>query len=765
MGGAEDMTGLTYIACIVNKIKSPIEHWKSIQKMNVATITKRIETQITKFILLSEEVQELIKTKQAYLLLNVEDVIPDELNISNMKNFLPPLVNIKMPTLQNVSDAFNKELLDALRKGSVKQEQMINIIRAKIIQFSFGIIELVHKTVHKKAAIMTNNIGEPFLENACCESTSEGTLKYFIDAQPDIAVYNDRVNGLANILYDVIRMGKAGIYYDPRDTKNIIPPLPNEFSEETIYKAFIVFCKYGNTMPISEELRAVCMNKPEDFDDKSSLNAQIRRLKSDGRNYSQDMFQQLLTIVNKNNIITSQRQSLTMNTVQALKDILESLEQRNVVNIPVAFTEKFKRVLDNFVINGLVEDTPEMRTFQNYLAAACDSMAANITDFIKRSPMIEKKDYTFFKECIDTISDFQETGDNTVIESKEETVFKMMNFIKNSLRCLTREFPNIIINKVDNANVVIPKHWGLSDIHAGDIRNIINGHYVSLYEFYDDEDVAVILQNYMRLTRDTEILCKLTEFYAPVAPLDQGKAELRIYSTMEMRLVVRLFKYYFYSTLTDLISLKDADEVLIKSRVKQRSEDLGDSELTSTTSAFDVQNGDITELDIVTGEKKDIADKIAKLLNAFVRIICNDKKVINYNYKSMMDKILRSREKEKDDITEYLKIKTDEEREVETIFKNQKLERWSKGLQKGLVNYQKDTYDDEREAIEKQMKIDARLGKNKDISDMNKDMFAFDMEEEDRANAEIEEETTRIDYMGEDADFDELGMDGDEEFL
>ena len=766
MGGAEDMTGLTYLACIVHKIKSPIDHWKSIQKMNIAMITKRIETQITKFILLTEEVQALIKAKENYLLLNIEDTIPDELNIANMTHFLPPLVSIKMPTIQNVTDAFNKELLDALRKGSVKQEQMINIIRSKIIQFSFGIIELIQKTVHKKAAIMTNNIGEPFLENACCDSTGDtGTLKYFIREQPDIGVYNDRVIGLANTLHDILRMGKAGIYYDPRDTKNIIPPLPGEFSEETIYKAFIVFCKYGTTMPISEELRAICMNKPEGFNDKAGLSEQIRRLKSDGRNYSQETFQQLLTLVNRNNIVNSERQTLTMNTVEALKDILE---RENVLNMPLAFTEKFKRILDNFEINGLVEDTAEMRLFQNYLSSANDLMVASINDFVQRSPVIKKDEFKFFKECIDSISDFQETGDNMVIESQDETVFKMMTFIKNSLRCLTREFPNIIINKVDNANVVIPKHWGLSDKHTGDIRSIINNHYVSLYEFYDIEDVEVILQQFIRATRDTDILAKLTEFYAPLSiTRPQAQSEQKyIYSTMERRLTIRLFKYYFYSTLTTLISLKDDDEVLIKRKVKKvAEEDLGESELTTTEHAFDAQNGDITELEIVSGEKKDIADNIAKLLNAFVSIICNDKKVINYNYKGMMDKVLRSKEKEKDDITFKLKEMTDEEREVETIFKNQKLERWNKGLQKGLVSYQKDTYDEEREAMEKQMKMDSRLGKNKDISDMNKEMYAFDMVEEDQTNAEIDDEVNRIDYMGEDADYEELGLDGDEEFL
>jgi hypothetical protein len=375
MGGAEDKTGMTYLACIVNKVKSPVEHWKSIQKVNVATIVSRIETQITRFILQTEEVQELIKAKQQYVLLNVEETIPDVHNISNMVQFLPPLIPIKMKNIQNVSEAFNKELLESLRSGSIKQNNMINVIRGKIIYYAFGINELIQKTVHKKAAIMTNNAGEPFLENACCDTGGkDSTLQYFIETQPDIAVYNRRIVDLATSLHYVIRMGKAGMYFDPRDTKNIIPPLPSEFSEETIYKAFIVFCKYGSNVPISEELKAICMNKPEDYNDKSSLSEQMRKLKNEGRNYSQETFQQLLEIVNKNNVITNNRHSIIINIVQSLKDMLQSLEQRNSVNLPLAFTEKFLDVLEKFEINGLVEDTADMRSLQNYLAAANDSM-------------------------------------------------------------------------------------------------------------------------------------------------------------------------------------------------------------------------------------------------------------------------------------------------------------------------------------------------------------------------------------------------------
>jgi hypothetical protein len=732
--------------------------------LNASTITKRLEAQITRFLLPTEEVQEIIKAKQQYLLLNPEEVIPVEHQIANMRHFLPPLGPLRLQTIQPVTEGFNKALLDALRKGSLKQTEMMNVMRGKMIQYGIGIIELIQKTVLKKTAIMTNNGGVPFLENACCQGTGkQGTLAYFIEAQPDIAVYNTHVTELANTLHDLIRMAKAGLYFDPRDTKNVIPPLPTEFSEDTIYKAFIVFCKYGSNLPISPEMKAICMNKPENFNDQLSLNEQIRKLKGDGRNYSNATLQKLLLLVNRSNIVNTIRQNVLPNTKQALEDLLSSLEYRQVENIPAAFLDKLRKVLSSYEINGLTEDTADMRALQNYLATVNELMMQNLLEFVKKTGVISDSEFAFFKECLVNISEFQDTGDNRILDSQDETVFKMMNFIKNSLRCLTREFPNIILNKVDNGSVVLPKHWGLSARHIMDVNTIIENHYVSLNEFYEDNDIQTILQKYVQLTRDTETLAKLTEYYAPL----QLGADKYIYSTMERRLVIRLFKFYFYSTLTDLMELKDDDDVLIRRRTKKSTnadEELGESELTTPYNAFAAQNGDLLELEIIQGEQKEVGEKVAKLLNAFVGIICNDKKVVNYNYKSMLDRVLRSREKEKDDITSRLKHMTDEEREVETIFKNQQLERWNKGLQKGLVSYQKGTYDEEREAMEKQMVMDARLNKNKDVSDMNREMYRFDMLAEDQDAAAIEDEDMRIDYMGEDADYEEFGLDGDEEF-
>ena len=64
-----------------------------------------------------------------------------------------------------------------------------------------------------------------------------------------------------------------------------------------------------------------------------------------------------------------------------------------------------------------------------------------------------------------------------------------------------------------------------------------------------------------------------------------------------------------------------------------------------------------------------------------------------------MEKVTRSSEKEKDMIVEFLTNLTDEQREVENIFKNFRLGDWSVGLQKGYRKYDPDTYDKERKNI------------------------------------------------------------------
>lgn len=120
-----------------------------------------------------------------------------------------------------------------------------------------------------------------------------------------------------------------------------------------------------------------------------------------------------------------------------------------------------------------------------------------------------------------------------------------------------------------------------------------------------------------------------------------------------------------------------------------------------------------------------------------------------------------NKEKEKDIITTYLKDLTDEEREVENLFKNSRLGKWSKGLQKGLRVYQKDTYDEERDELESQTLIDLKLGNNDLVTNMNRNIYAMDAIEEQALQEKIEKEELNMGLMGDDDDYE---GDGDEYF-
>ena len=759
LDGSEDTSAVMYIACVASKMeKRSIVPWSGIAGFKDKDLFIRIKGIINGIILKDNEVQEGIKEKLNYLLINKEEDIPEEHNILRWNNFLPQLRPFKLKTLQNISPQFKDQLIQTMREKNNKQDEMLLSIQSKIIFFSLGIQELIQKTVHKKNAILTNANFEPFLENACCDNEEINALKYFIKEQPDIASYNKSVKILGDLINDLTRMGKAGIMYDPKDTKREFLKLPETFSEETIYRAFIVFCKYNNNLPISEELRAICLNKPDNYDKNDTIEENIRKLKRDGKLYTTESLEQLLTIVNRENMV-----KLKLNTpinhlsINVLKQIIISMNERDTDNVPRVFREKFMNILTQDETDGLFEDTPEMREFKNYLSSANEKMKANIIECVRESSKIKGSDLKEFTYNLDNITTLKETGNNTFMENTDETIYKMVNFIKNAIRDMVSVFPNMVLNQVEYSNVNIPKHWSLSQNHENDLKTNTNSHYSVLYKLYDDPDIDIIMRKLINLSKDIELLANNTFFQTP---LNVGEQKY-MYSIFDRRLTMMLFRFYFYSILTNLISLRDDPDVALKNIYKAVDARISniDDELMSIQHASDLATGNISELEIVMGDKKELSDKIAAILTSFMTVVDVDKKSIDFNYTILMERIVRSKEREKDVITENFKKMTDETRQVQDLIKNHRLEQWNKGMQKGLFRYEKDTYDDERAEQDRLAKIDLMLKqKNQETNDTS----LLELNEQQLAEEEIDREDNAIDYMGEDADYDEMGMDGDE---
>ena len=120
------------------------------------------------------------------------------------------------------------------------------------------------------------------------------------------------------------------------------------------------------------------------------------------------------------------------------------------------------------------------------------------------------------------------------------------------------------------------------------------------------------------------------------------------------------------------------------------------------------------------------------------------------NYDDLMEKLTRSKEKEKDQIVEFLTELTDEEREIENMFKNHRIGRWSVGMQKGFRVYEGDTYDQERKQIEERTMREARLNKIDGVTRGLMDVFELDAIVEENEAQMIEDQELEIEYNGED---------------
>jgi len=627
--------------------------------------------------------------------------------------------------------------------------------------------------------ILTNSNMEPFLENACCNGSTNAIL-YFIEKDKSIVRYNDIVIYLNNILSNISRKSYAGIYFNPENTKYQYPSMPEDFLAETIYRAFIYFCKFNSKLPISQELRSICLEKPEDINDSDSVEEIINKLKETGHNYTTESLEQLMNIINNNNIVHINFAIQDVNNITILRELLVSLDERDSEVIPTAFRERFTAMLDTYDIS-LTEDTKEMREFKNYLATTNEQMKETIVSYISKNSKLSKSKFSHFTQCLEHIVDLEKP------EYNANMINKSIVFIKNNLKKIISIFPNIILNKVDYTNIEIAKHWKLSERHKTDIVNIINKYYGFLTQFYGDPQLDIVLDKIQKISSDIELLSRYTLYMSPILIND-----VEIYSIFDITICNGLFKYYFYNVLLDYINLENNAEVLTVANIKEQKEILEENRSESSEHIKEVDEheyvdedrdddyytdskrtekiniispekdelGIIGNFDIIRGEKKALSMKIANLIIEFVNIICDSKDTYEYDYHTVMDKVHRAKEKEKNIITDYLKNLTDEERAIENVLKNNKLEKWNVGLQKGLTQYVKDTYDDEREAMEKQALKEFKLGENNLVTAMNKDIFAMDFENDAQVAEDIENEAYDMSMLPEDDDFGD--MDGDE---
>tara|TARA_Y100000741_G_scaffold122943_1_gene92520 strand:- start:3743 stop:9484 length:5742 start_codon:yes stop_codon:yes gene_type:complete len=703
LDGDQDKTTLIYISCVASKIKSSIKPWNTILKISEANIVKKLEALIEKYIINDKIIIELFQKKREYLILNKEEFIPDELSISNWQNFMPALYDLKISKENNLplSDTFYDELLETFRKG--KKNELLETLFSKNIYLSNTIIESIQKIVEINSTLLENSAGDPFLENACCNS-SINTINYFISKDKTILENSKLVANYNKIIHKINNLNKSSILYNHENTKTVLPLIKSDFSEETIYKTFIYYCNFTNNLPIDDELRSICMDKPADLNAEKNILEIIESLKSQGKIYNKSSVDDLLNIIYKRNILASNLNYPIVNNIESLRIIINNylespIEKKSDENL----FEKLNKLFDSFDIN--ITDEKELDIIKNYLARTNTEIKSSLVDFIKKLPTMSK----IFRDNIEKFLDFEINVDNC-------------QFYINYLDNLINIFPNIVLNKQIEFRK-IPPHWLLSYTHNIDILNILEKYYKKLNNLSIVPGLDIVFK---LIKNKSKIFLKLIKYCKYIGPVQVSNSpkEILLPSIFDKEFIKYFYTYIFYSIFYELIKItKDSEFILEIGEVENYKEE-------ETNNA------------------------IINYIYEFLNIMNNHLNLTNNTYKKVKEKISYAKEKEKDLITQYLKDLTDEEREVENIFKNNKLESWSAGLQKGLTQYVASNYDDERNKIEQLALKEYKLRQNNNVTEMNKEIYKIDEEELDRINKEIEDEEYNMNSIPDDDDID-----------
>jgi hypothetical protein len=705
--GEGDDSSVNYVACVALKSRDPTTIPWNVLPKNQEKIVTTLKSFIIRYVLPYGEVQQRIKEKTDYLLVNPDEYIPEEHDLTKWLNFLPPLKKFNVKHLENVSSGFTDTLQSELYTGNHRQLEKLLVIDSKIISFSLAVQEAIQKIVEKKDLLL-KGAGQFFMDNACCNEAGKNTmttLQYFIDDDKNIEVYNNTVASLSALLHDIKILTQSAIMLSEYNTKRTYPEISNDFSEETIYRAFIVLCKFQSSIPLTEEVASVCVDKPDYLKKMDTIQEKIAKLKRDGRNYTKEQFLRLFQVVSRNNIIKISlgRQNLTC--VDYMKRVLIKLDETDDDNVPKALTQKLEQLVETYDVM-MEEDTREMRHLKDYLQLSIEKMRKEFLEFIKLKAKITSLELRNLTKFVESISEwsFDMNTRNEHIKISDDALYNYTTFMKNYIELFVVVFPSMIVNQ-RMQSIEPHKYWDLSQIHVNDIKQMVSDFYSPIEKFYGDRTIKNVLNEIMTKSRGIYLLSQNTPVLTNVKI---GEKEL--HNAFDKRTTTLLYEYYFFSVLTDYMYLTKDPSMVTRMLVNP---DKGNADLFSADFLIEQQlRFTEDEQEFIEGDVMKLNQEVAKLLVSYLQIMMRSKKTINVSYQDIADRVFKLKEAEKYDFTDKLKNISDEARAVDTILKHYKLgPLYSLGTSKGIKEYDADHFEYDKKIAENVAKIQNKLKK------------------------------------------------------
>jgi hypothetical protein len=704
---------LYYMACIAYEIRTGDYPWKVLQRKKQDFIREELKKAIENLIK-TDEIIHKMGEKAQYIMRNPKEAlerVPSEYDVTRWTGFLPPLFPIQIKKLENISSEFRESL-----KTNVSQEKIL-IIQSKIILFSLQIQQKINAIVLKESLLMKKQNGELYLDNSCCNERNPSVhtaIQYFENKDHTIRQTNIIVSNLDSILSMIQSKTEANTLYCNISTKNIYPPISNEYSEETIYYAFIQFCHFKSLKPIHPDLLPVCKRKPETVKETDNLITIIGKLKTERIEYSADNFLELLKLVHRKNKVPmdiSDELEFKKGKEHRFIDLLNYLENEKKTVKEKVFAEGMKKLQSKKSGTETREEAKEY--IVNYLLSENENMKSELINVIQST---QEEDAKTKRESILILNELGvwEKQDHSIIYA----------FFQKYIQNFVHVFPNIITS-TNSVSPVIPTYIGLSERDKKKMEDIIREQFNSLEPFFIQPTLVNILRDIPNKTNTYYSLSKETPAFDPLQ-LDNQKIDIG----------TNLYEYYLLRVLTNyLTSIQDTKIIDKPDRVDAR-------------------------------------ENVGRLFIAYLQIMQKEKEKVDISYQHVADDIFKIQQFEKKKITDRLKGKNDEARQVDNVKKAHKLDEWGIGLKKGFGKYDGKNYDqnneladelDHYEALIEQLRVNKNgvtveeqdeLDYARENLEADIDNYNFDNTRQFRQNPNDEDDGD-IDYeLGDDTDYD-----------
>tara|TARA_B110000971_G_scaffold22030_1_gene19944 strand:- start:7717 stop:13662 length:5946 start_codon:yes stop_codon:yes gene_type:complete len=662
--GVGDYSSLEYLTCVAQANGTNGEPWNVLKRKGkkiTEFLSSKISDAINKTLLNLPDVQLHFSAKETYVrtIIDNNTHIPDEHSLANWINFLPPLVPFKIRTPSNISADFKAKLKRSLKEDTNNdtQDTLLNIVRSKIMLFSLAIQETIATIVKKEALMLFKGNTEPYLENACCVSTGQ-TITYFTDKDSHILEYNEIVLSLTSLLQDVTSITKSPLFYSNVKTKNIYPPISNQFDEKIIYYSFIHFCKFRSTMLIPEYLLPLCSSKPDNlFNYDDSLDQMIIRLKKQGQQYDTDTFLRLIQFVSRRHLMHTNFNNTTSSTITTFKKVIQSITENETDNTLMTL---LTNLLDTYDPVTSIE-TNEAKELLNYIMTQNSLMTEHIIKFLTTHVgNTSKKTLHTTSKTIREISNW----------TTNDTMYKNINFYKTFIQYFAKTLPTSIANQVSH-DLRLPSYLGLSAQHKLSLTTVNNNYYAPFKPLYGDKIINHICRRIPTVCKE---IIQLSVFTPAFTSFDNRVP------IFDETTAYELHQYYLLKVIHSYILLTD----------DQRMHNI-EVDVDQAADGIDVPN--VVDVD----SSKVVKDTVAKMLFILINLFTKEKNTINVTHADIQQKVFSSKQVEKHAFTDRLKNLTDEEREADTVLKINKLGPWAVGSTKGFTSYDGDNYDRELE--------------------------------------------------------------------